>query len=116
LYPSEGVDILIRHPTGEQKTLVLPPTEAVRKPVSETEDLVEKPVKPKGLAGAVAGKVPVYDYLTLDDGTYIKLESGSPDDFAVGKTYVFHEVAPRFPFSKQVRRVVWEGEQGDLLP
>lgn len=113
LHPSEGVDILVRHPTGKEKTLALPPTEAVRKPVSEPEE-PGKPVKPRGLAGIVAGVVPVHGYLVLDDGTFLDLQDSELEEFVVGKTYVFHEVARRFAFSRQVRRVTCEGEQHEM--
>lgn len=110
LYPSDGVDILVRHPTGREKTLTLPPTEAVRKPISE----LEEPVKPRGLAGIVAGVVPVHGYLVLDDGTFLDLRDNELEEFVVGKTYVFHEVARRVTFSRQVRRVTCEAEQYEL--
>ncbi|MHB8474575.1 MAG: hypothetical protein ACYDC8_17365 [Gammaproteobacteria bacterium] len=116
LHPGEGVEVLVRNSAGDEKVLRLPPTEAVRKPVGEENEPVAEPVRKKGLAGVVVGEVPVYGYLVLDDGTFLKLMDCGAESFIAGKTYVFHEVAPRSTFTKQVRCVTCEGGQGDLLP
>lgn len=114
LHPSEGVEVLVRNSAGEEKVLRLPPTEAVRKPVGDENEPAEEPVRKKGLAGVVAGEVPVHGYLVLEDGTFLKRMDDGAEDFIVGKTYVFHESAPRFTFTKQVRRVTCEAEQQDM--
>lgn len=111
LHQGDGVDIVIQQPSGDTKTLVLPRTEDVRKPPDGTDQIA---VKHSEFEGVVQAVLIVHGLLLLDDGTLVE-PTGSVEAFVAGSTYYFCETAPRYRFSKEVRRASLQTEQHDIF-
>ena len=112
VHASQGVDILVRHASGTARPIVLPPTEEVRKP----HDGKEPTDKKDGFWGKVAGIMPVYGYVVLEDGFLVKIYDREPEEFVVGKTYFFRELRKRSQFSKSLRHASSDmATQGDVF-
>lgn len=96
MHADDDVNILVRDYSGAVRPIVLPPTEAVRKPMSST-------AKKEGFWAKVSDRISVYNYLVTEDGVMIDAVDGDVGDFEIGKAYFFSEVSQRTTFSKQVR-------------
>lgn len=96
MHSDDEVTILVRDHSGVVRPIVLPSTEAVRKPTWSTS-------KKEGFWAKVSDRISVYNHLVTEDGVMIDVLDRDVSDFEIGKAYFFTEVSQRTTFTKQVR-------------
>jgi len=109
MHSGDEVNILVRDHSGTVRPIMLPPTEAVRKPTPST-------AKKDGFWAKVSDRLSVYNHLVTEDGVMIDVGDRDVGDFEIGKSYFFIEESPRTTFSRQVRHVVCDMKpQGEIF-